>query len=399
MFLDFFYLLRGEGVPCTTSEYLDLLKAMEGLQDSGEHFNAEKFYLLARSCLVKDIKYYDKYDVAFAKAFKDLIESDSKFNQLLSDWLKNAVAKKLSQQRKDNALKIPPANLLKELKKRLEEQKKRHDTGNKWIGTGGTSPFGNSGYNPGGLRIGGQAQNRSAMAVVGERIYQEYRTDETFNLRQIKMALKKLRSLRKQGRPQIEINKSIKKTCDNAGEIDLVFEKDRKNSMKLILLMDVGGSMTPFARNVSKLFSSAHQINHFKQFKYYYFHNVFYDQVYADASFTKPVSVDKLIRKFDSDTRVIIVGDAYMAPYELFQMTGSLREFYFTLDETKQGSNKTGMERIEQWSKHFPKSIWLNPEPARTWQLAPTINAVKSNIKMFGLTVDGLSKAIKFLKT
>lgn len=397
MFLDFFYVLRAEGIPCSTSEYLDLIKAMEGLRDKGESFNSEMFYHLARNCLVKDVKYFDKYDLAFARTFKDVLDISSDFHKLLSDWLQNAVENELSEERKKNALKIPPSDLLKELKKRLEEQKKRHDTGNKWIGTGGTSPFGHSGFNEVGLRIGGQGQNRSAMAVVGERKYQAYRTDEAFNLRQIKLALKKLRNLRKQGRTQIHVPKTIKKTCDNAGEIDLVFEKTRKNNMKLILLMDVGGSMTPFSRDVSKLFSSAHQINHFKKFEYYYFHNIFYDNLYKDSHFSKAVSVESIIKKFDSDTRVIIIGDAYMAPYEMFQMTGSLREFYFTLDDRARGSQKTGIERVEQWSKHFPKTAWLNPENRKVWDLSPTISAVKNQLKMYSLSVDGLEKAIKYL--
>lgn len=399
MFLDFFYTLRAQGIPCSTSEYLDFINALEKINRDRDFLSTDQLYLLGRSCLVKDIKFYDKYDVAFAICFKDVVSENNNLKQLLEDWLKKTVENELSEERKQKALQLPNSELIKELQKRLEEQKERHDTGNKWIGTGGTSPFGHSGFNPAGVRIGGESGNRSALVVAGKREYREYRTDETFNLRQIKLALKKLRSLKKQGRPQLSIEKSIKKTVDNAGEIDLVFEMSRKNNMKLILLMDVGGSMSPFARDVSKLFSSAHQINHFKKFEYYYFHNIFYDHVYTDARFSKAINVDDLIKKFDTETRVIIVGDAYMAPYELFQMTGSMREFYFTLDDRSTGDQRTGMDRVKQWSKHFSKTAWLNPEASRIWDLSPTISAVKGEIKMFSLTVDGLENAIKFLKS
>jgi uncharacterized protein with von Willebrand factor type A (vWA) domain len=397
MFLDFFYTLRDYKVPVSTREYLDLISVLNSYSENNESVSPERFYKVARSVLIKDTKFYDSFDLAYTTCFKDVV-SESDFKDKLNQWLQNAIDKDLSEERKKQAMNLPSEELMKELQKRIDEQKERHDGGNKWIGTGGTSAFGHSGYNENGIRVGGEGQNRKALAVAGRREFKKYRTDEILDVRQIKVALKKLRSLKETGQAKINISKTIDKTCENAGEIEIVETKSRKNNLKLVLLMDVGGSMTPHSRRVSQLFSAAHQTNHFKEFKHFYFHNIFYDDLYetADMNPNEITSFSKLKSKFNADTRFIIVGDAYMAPYELFQMTGSMREFYFNFVKDNKKSNLTGIDRVELIKKMFDKSIWLNPEPKRLWQ-APTISAVKAVIPMFELSVDGITEGIKKL--
>lgn len=397
MFLDFFYTLRAKSVPVSTGEYLDFLKVIEA-SSVDKAINPEQFFNLSRSTLVKDIKFYDSFELAFSECFGNIIQSDDDFRKKLEEWLKKAVEHELSEQRKKDALNILPEDLIEELQKRLEEQKERHDTGNKWVGTGGTSPFGNSGYNPSGIRVGGAGRNKSALAVVGKREYKQYRSDQTLNIRQIKVALKKLRLLKQKGREELNIDKTITKTCENAGDIDLVFTKKRKNNLKVILLMDVGGSMTPHSERVEKLFSAAHQINHFKEFKHFYFHNIFYDDIYKTASmwYDEQYALKDLYKKYDKETRFIIVGDAYMAPYELFQMNGSIREYYQSFNQANDKSNMTALNRLEEFKRKYPKTVWLNPEKKYLWN-EPTIKAIKSIFPMHHLSLEGLDSAIRDL--
>ncbi|MCE9502093.1 MAG: VWA containing CoxE family protein, partial [Leptospira sp.] len=326
------------------------------------------------------------------------ITDDPEFKKKIEEWLNSAIEQELSDERKTNALHIPPEDLMRELEKRLREQKERHDGGNYWIGTGGTSPFGNSGFNPNGIRIGGESGGKSAISIAEERRYADYRTDETLNVRQIKVALKNIRDLRKQGRPDISIPKTIDGTCKNAGDIDIVFEKSRKNNMKLLLLMDVGGSMTPHAERVSKLFSAGHQLNHFKEFHYYYFHNIMYDYVYKDASMRNRISVEYLLNKLKPDTRVIFVGDAYMAPYELMNRPFTYDYVYGRSAKNQKPASepKSGFERLSQLTHFFKYSVWLNPENRKYWN-APTIEMIRKEIPMFFLSVDGLKQGVRKL--
>lgn len=409
MFLDFFYTLRANKVPVSTREYLDLLQVLHKLSLKNEEVTINKFYSLSRSVMIKDLKYYDAFDISFSQCFKNLISDENLFKDQLNEWLQNALNNKLSQDRMEQALKLPPEDLIKELEKRLKEQKERHDGGNHWIGTGGTSPFGHSGYNPAGIRVGGQGKNRSAIAVAGERKFIEYRSDATLDIRQIQVALKKLRVLKSSGRPKLNIEKTIQKTCQQGGEIDLVFSQSRKNNLKLLLLMDVGGSMTPHSVRVEQLFSAAHQVNHFKEFKHFYFHNIFYDKLYltSEMNNAESIEIDKIEKNYNKDTRVIIVGDAYMAPYELMQMTGSMRDFYsyfreydstdLSSKERSSKKSKTGIQRVKEIQQKFPKSVWLNPEPQAVWQSAPTINAIQEIMPMFHLSLDGIQLAINQL--
>ncbi|MCO4754471.1 MAG: VWA domain-containing protein [Bacteriovoracaceae bacterium] len=398
MFLNFFYTLRNNGAPVSTREYLDFLNVAEQLKDSSEPMSLEKLYSIARTCLIKDVKHFDAYDISFAQCFSNL-SSDEDFKSKLMQWLENAKQTELDEQRKLNALDLASEELLKELKDRLKTQKERHDGGNHWVGTGGTSAFGHSCYNPNGVRVGGQSGQRSALAVAGERKFKEYRHDESLDIRNIQVALKKLRDLKKTGRKTLDIDRTVKRTCENMGEIEVVQSSKRKNNLRLILLMDVGGSMTEHSQRVEKLFSAAHQVNHFKSFEAYYFHNVMYDCVYSSASLNprSAVPIEKLISKFNSEARLIVVGDAYMAPYELFQMTASMRDFYWSLRENPKASSMTGIERVHQLKKAFPKSVWLNPEPKSLWS-APTIKSIKEQFSMHELTLDGIDGAVRNLR-
>lgn len=395
MFLNFFYTLRNNGAPVSTREFLDFLKVIQDLGSENSSVSLEDLYSIARTCLIKDVKYFDAYDLSFAQCFKEL-SSDEDFKSKLMSWLEQAKKAELDEQRKKDAMNLPSEELLKELQERRKTQKERHDGGNHWVGTGGTSAFGHSGYNPAGIRVGGSSGQKSALAVAGERKFKEYRHDEKLDVRNIQVALKKLRDLKSTGKKELDINKSIDKTCENMGEVEIVHTSKRKNNLRLILMMDVGGSMTEHSMRVEKLFSAAHQVNHFKSFDAYYFHNVMYDKVYTDASlrYDKSLSLDSLSKKFSKDTRLIIVGDAYMAPYELFQMTGSMRDFYWSFRENPKASNFTGLDRVKQLNSMFLKSVWLNPEPTSLWS-SPTISAIKSIFPMRELTIEGISRAVR----
>lgn len=394
MFESLFYKLRSRRVPVSTTELLDLMKAISGYSETTGVLTMREFYSIARSCLVKDIKFYDDYDIVFADVFGGLGVGDDEFRSLLESWLQKSAGLPLTEEKKRNAPLMDIEELFEELKKRLEEQKEKHDGGNHWVGTSGTSPFGNSGFNPNGVRIGGESLGRTAIQVFADRKYREYRTDESLNVRQIKVALKKLKDLRKQGRPEFSIEKTIQKTCENGGDLDLVFAPSRKNQLKLMLLMDVGGSMTPHAERVSKLFSAAHQLNHFKEFHYYYFHNIVYDYVYQDAGFTRKLSLDRLTKKISRDTKVIFVGDAAMNPYELFGASGRYYSYYFKDQDIPK--SRSGIEALLFLLDYYKSSIWLNPDDPRYWG-ATTCEAIADRVSMFFLSVDGLTRGVREL--
>jgi uncharacterized protein len=403
VFLLFFQTLKNRGIPVSLQELFDLYRVLEELTKSGEALTPKRFFTIARLTLVKDLKYYDDFELAFALCFEGQL-NDQDFKARLEDWLKNALERELSQQQKDNALKLPPEELLRELEKRLQTQKEQHHGGNHWIGTGGTSAFGHSGFNPQGVRIGGQGKNRSALAVIGERRYREYRSDEALSTRNIKLALKGLRQLKRQGPLEFDLKKTIEVTCKNAGEIELMTTHGRKNSLKVLLLLDVGGSMTPYARRVEQLFSAFHQLHHFKEFKSLYFHNIFYDHLYSGAALTldRSVLITDIMRRYDRETRVFILGDAAMAPFEFFQMSGLLRHAYDYYGRhhgypLTQEQSRTGQESLQKWLDHFPHTVWLNPDPKDSWAYTSTTAAIHEMTPMFPLTLHGLKKATQQL--
>lgn len=397
MFIDFFYRLKLKKIPVSTSELVDLLKAVEFFSKENGFLIIAEFYRIARDCLVKEIKYYDEFDICFAECFKSQISSSNEISNLIDEWLKKAIEKELSEEQKNIASKLSEDDVLQKLLERLKEQKERHDGGNKWVGTKGTSPFGNSGFNPNGIRIGGGSGAGTAFDSIDERNYKAYRTDESLNVRQIKLALKKLKTLKKEGRPEISINKTIDATCKNSGDIEIIFERSRKNKLKLLLLMDVGGSMSPHAERVSKLFSAAHQINHFQNFDYYYFHNMIYDSVYKDANFQIKLSLKDFYKKHPRDTKVIFVGDASMHSYEFFQKTGMFDYYGYKFLKNKENKDiKTGEQRLLELKEYFTSCIWLNPDPKKYWR-HETVEPISDIVPMFFLSLDGLEDGIREL--
>lgn len=395
MFIYFFYYLRKKGIPVSTIEFLDFIKVLDTITYQESYLTIDQLYRIGRSCLVKDIKFYDFYDIAFGEIFGSITNGKNiNWNQIY-EWLENAKKHALDSEKIQNAPYYETQKLFEELEKRIREQKERHEGGDTWIGTNGTSPYGNCGYNQQGIRIGGVSQNRTAIAVWSQRNYRPYRTDEVLDIRKLQIALRYLRIFKKEGNPELNIPKTIQKTAENSGDIELVMEKARKNNLKLALIMDIGGSMTPHTKRVSLLFSAANKIQHFREFYTFYFHNIFTKELYYDPYFKKPIPLKQFTQKLRKDTRLIFVGDAWMAPYELFHQPYN-PYFYRGEHSPSYYQNFTGMEALQFIRKNFPYSVWLNPEPYRLWG-EPTIEAISSVIPMYYLSLDGIRKAIQHL--
>jgi len=386
VFLDFFYNLRSHGVPATTHNWLSLLDALrQGLHED----SLDGFYQVARCLLVSNESEYDAFDQAFLETFRG-VETDAR--ELLAEidaWL--ADPHKLAYI--DPALRAALETMdLEELRRqlldRLARQKERHDGGSHWIGTGGTSPFGQGGYHPSGIRIGGHGGGRSALAVADARRFHEYRRDLVLDTRQMAAALRRLRRMGRSGlEEELDLDETIDQTARNCGDLEIVMRPPRKNDLRVLLLMDVGGSMDPHARVVSQLFSAASQGGGFKEFRYYYFHNCVYGKVYEDARFYNPVPTTELLRTLEPTWRLILVGDAYMHPGELMMSTGSLWE-------NQRGP--MGYTWLARLAARFPRAAWLNPEPERIWG-APTISEIRRLFAMFPLSLDGLDKMVEHL--
>ncbi|MFC2065555.1 VWA domain-containing protein [Chloroflexota bacterium] len=385
MFTDFFYILRKHKLPVSVTEWMTLMEALAG----GYINSLDDFYSLARAILVKSESYFDHYDVAFQEYFTG-IETPAEILEQVLDWLKNPLERlPLSEEERAKFDQMKFDELLKELEKRLKEQNEQHDGGGYWVGRGGYSPFGHSGYHPAGIRIGGQGGGRGAMQIAAERHFQNYRSDLTLDTRQIRVALRGLRQLTRIGEEdQLNLEETIQATADNAGELEFIWERSRRNAVKVLLLMDVGGSMEPYAQLCSQLFSAAHSSNHFKDLQYYYFHNCIYDNLYKDIERYETVSTDHLLSILEQDYKVLLVGDARMAPYELAERWGAID--YYERNEIP------GIVRLQRIYEHFTHAVWLNPEEPRYW-IHPTIRAVGKIFPMFPLTLDGLGEAVKKL--
>ncbi|MFC1994446.1 VWA domain-containing protein [Chloroflexota bacterium] len=291
MFTDFFYLLKKRKIPVSVTEWMTLMDAL----GKGCITTLDEFYYLARAILVKSEAYFDHYDVAFQEYFNG-VEAPTEISEEIWDWLKDPL-NRLSLTAEEQAMfdNMDFEELIKELEKRLEEQTEQHDGGNYWVGRGGTSPFGHSGRHPAGIRIGGQSGGRHAVQIAQERRFRNYRNDLTLDVRQMKIALKGLRQLTRIGlEDELDLENTIEATANNAGDIDLIWQKSRKNAVKVLLLMDVGGSMEPFALLCSQLFSAAHSSSHFKDFRYYYFHNCPYDNIYQDVERQEAINTNHL---------------------------------------------------------------------------------------------------------
>lgn len=387
MFLDFFYNLRLHKVPVTTHNWLALMQAVaDGLHGD----NLEGFYQVARCLVVSSESDYDAYDQAFAESFRGAATDLSTILESLDDWLRDP--KKLEYLDPALAAAIQELGideLRRQLQERLAEQKKRHEGGNRWIGTGGTSPFGQGGMNPAGIRVGGAGGGRSALAVADARRFAAYRRDLVLDTRQIAAALRKLRTMARKGvDEELDIDETVDATARNCGDLEVMMRPPRKNDVRVVLMMDVGGSMDPFARLCSRLFSAAHNSGGFRELKSFYFHNCVYGRVYEDAAFTKPVSTQDLMRKYDRSWRLIMVGDAYMHPGELMMSTSNW------WDGRAGPVGITWLAKLADW---FSKCAWLNPEHPDIWD-APTITEIRRVFPMFPLTLEGLSEMVDALR-
>ena len=389
MFIDFFLTLKKHKVPCSLRELLDLIALLK----IGVIFaNVDDFYNLAKIAMVKDEIHYDKYDNAFAEYFKG-IESVDIFDQILpEDWLRKEFEKHLSQEEKDQLKSLGGLEqLMKTLKERLEEQKKRHAGGNKWIGTGGTSPFGAYGYNPEGIRVGQEKnRNNSAVKVWDKREFKNFDQDRELGTRNIKLALKKLRKFARTGASEkLDIHTTISSTARNGGLLDVHMEPERHNAVKVLMFFDIGGSMDDYIHTCEELFSAAH--TEFKHLKFFYFHNCLYDKVWQDNNrrYHETIDLEEIIRTFGADYKVIFVGDATMGPYEIVAPGGSVEHW----------NEKPGADYMNRVLSHFNKAAWLNPQPESHWPYHHSISIIQQlvNNKMYPLTVDGIGRAIKEL--
>jgi len=385
MFTDFFYTLKRRKVPVSITEWMALMEALS----KGYISTLDDFYYLARAILVKSEVYYDQYDVAFQECFQG-IEAPAEISEQVLDWLKDPINRDLLTQEERALLdSMDLDELLKEFEERLREQTEQHDGGGYWIGRGGTSPFGHSGRHPSGIRIGGSSGGRSAIKIAQERRFRNYRSDLTLDVRQIKMALRGLRQLNRIGpEDELDLEKTIDATSRNAGEIELLWRRSRKNAVKMLLLMDVGGSMDPFAHMCSQLFSAAHSSSHFKDFQSFYFHNCIYDTVYRDMERRDAAGADHILRTLEPDYKVILVGDACMASSELISRHGAIS--YHERNQT------AGVARLKQIAEHFTHCVWLNPEKLEYWN-HPTVIMIGKLFPMFELTLDGLGQAVRKL--
>jgi uncharacterized protein with von Willebrand factor type A (vWA) domain len=385
MFTSFFYTLRERKVPVSITEWMTLMEALS----RGYISSLNDFYYLARAILVKSEAYFDHYDVAFQEYFKG-IKGPPQISEEILNWLKDPL-NRLLQTEEERALldSMDLDELLEELEKRLREQTEQHDGGDYWIGRAGTSPFGHSGQHPSGFRIGGGGGGRSAIQIAEQRQFRNYRHDVTLDIRQIEVALKGLRQFKRTGpEDELDLDKTIDATAKNAGDIEMIWRRSRKNKVKLLLLMDVGGSMDPFAHLCSLLFSAAHRSTHFKDFQYFYFHNCIYDYVYKEIERREAITIDHLLQNTEPDYKLILVGDAWMAPSELNSVYGAI--YYY------ERNHKPGIVRLKQIADHFSHCVWLNPESTTYWN-EPTVMMVRKIFPMFELTIEGMQQAVKKL--
>ncbi|MCP4675199.1 MAG: VWA domain-containing protein [Deltaproteobacteria bacterium] len=387
LFLSFFYHLRSRGLKVTPTQWLTLMEALcKGLHGS----SLTGFYSLSRALFVKDESELDDFDMAFAQHFKGVEGAAAAIEDEVWDWLENPIAPhEIDPEWQKLLEEIDVEALREELERRLKEQDERHDGGNRWVGTGGTSPFGHSGFHPGGIRVGGEGRLGSAVQVAAERRYREHRRDLVLDTRQFGMALKKLRALERVGPAEdLDVEATVDSTAREGGELELVFEAPRENNLSLLLAMDVGGSMDPFRRLTSLLFSAAHNSNHFKRFEHVFFHNCVYDTVYEDSYFTEPVPLHDLFRRFDRETRLILVGDAYMYPGELTQRFGAVH--------WNDRNEKPGLYYLKQLTDHFKRVAWLNPFEEKWWG-SPSTRIIRQLFDMYPLTVGGVEALAKDL--
>jgi uncharacterized protein len=388
MFVPFLYRLRQYGVPVGTQEALALAKAMAfGLHDS----SLDGFYYTARALLVHDEGHLDAFDQAFLAEFRGIEGKHIQLKEELLQWLKDAKLRPqdLSEEERKLLEQLDVEELKRLFEERMNEQKERHDRGNRWIGTAGTSPFGRQGEANEGVRAGGAGGNRSAVQVADARKYRPYRSDLALDVRQLEMALRRLRMFHREGgEEELDLDGTIDKTAQNAGELEVVVRPELRPNTRVILMMDVGGSMDPYVDLMGRLFSATKKATHWKELRTYYFHNCVYGRVYKTERFDDPVWIQDLLHECGRHYKLIMVGDALMAPYELMRQGGAI------------GLNDTnalpGIAWLTMLQQHFKSSVWLNPEPPTYWE-GNTISAVRHVFEMFPLTLEGLTHSMQHL--
>ena len=390
MLFDFFSTVRKSGVPASVKEFLTLLEA---LQKGVVFADIDDFYVLARVCLVKDEAYFDRFDLAFASYFKGVAAiPDDLVREIPADWLRSLGQRVLTDEEKAQIEALGGwEKLMETLRERLEEQKGRHQGGSKWIGTGGTSPFGADGFNPEGIRIGQKGgRNRRAVKVWDRREYRDYDTDRELGVRNIKLALRRLRRFARQGAPEVlDLPDTIRSTARNAGWLDLKIVPELHNAVKVLLFLDVGGTMDDHIQSVEELFSAAR--TEFKNLEHYYFHNCVYESVWKDnrRRHGERIPTVDVMRKYGHDYKLIFVGDAAMSPYELEQAGGSVEHW----------NDEPGRVWLERLLRAYPRAVWLNPVPQDQWGWTISTENVRRIMdgRMHPVTLAGLEGAMKAL--
>ena len=390
MLVKFFFLLRKTGVPVSITELLTLLEALKsGLGD----LSAERFYYLARTCLVKDERFYDRYDRAFAAHFKGVEDAFEMLQkQLPADWLEKMAVRDFTDEEKAQIEAMGGwEKLMETLKKRLEEQKERHQGGNKWIGAAGTSPYGAYGFNPEGVRIGQDGgRNRSAVKVWDRREFANLDDKVELGTRNIKIALRRLRKFARRGVPdELALADTIDATARSGGWLDIKMQAERRNVIKILLLLDIGGSMDDHVKTCEELFSAAR--SEFKHLEHYYFHNFVYEALWRDnrRRFNEHVGTTEVIRTYGPDYKLILVGDATMSPYEITHAGGSVEHW----------NPEPGAVWLDRLMKHYPKFAWINPQPQSRWRQTASIDMTREMLegRMYPLTLAGLDDVIDAL--
>jgi uncharacterized protein with von Willebrand factor type A (vWA) domain len=391
MFLDFFLLLKNHGLPVTMQEYLRLL---EGLDKELGSYSVENFYYLCRSVMIKHEQHLDKFDQLFGHYFEGMeYIPEPDIENIPEDWLRQNWERFFSEEEKQAIDAMGGIDkLMERFRELMNEQTDRHEGGNKWIGTKGASPFGAYGYNPEGFRIGqNESRNRRATKVWDKREFRNLSDDVELDTRNLKLALKRLRIFTREGpEEEIDLDSTINKTTKNGGILELEMAPSKQNRVKVLLFLDVGGSMDDHIDICTRLFSAAR--HEFKHMDYYYFHNCLYSSVWKDSRrrFSENIPTFDVLHRFNPDYKVIFVGDATMSPYEIISPGGSVEHF----------NHEAGITWLERVKEHFPDMIWLNPQPREVWDFYPSIQMIREFMddRMFPLTIGGLTDAMKYLK-
>ena len=386
MLTNLFYTLKAHGVPVSIREQLDLLAALDANLVLGD---SEEFYYLARLILVKDEKHFDKYDKGFHAFMNGLESVDGMVEALIpDDWLRQEFTKQLSDEDKAKVKSLGGLEeLIKQFKERLEEQKERHAGGSKWVGTGGTSPFGHGGYNPAGIRVGGEGRNRSAVKVWEKRDFKNLDDSTDLSPRNLKVALRRLRQFAREGAADtLDLDGTIRSTANNAGLLDIKMEAERHNAVKVLLFFDVGGSMDDYIKLCETLFTAAR--SEFKHLEYFYFHNCLYESVWQDNNRrqNQRILVQDVLNRYGKDYKVIFVGDAAMSPWEIMAPGGSVEHY----------NEETGQVCLQRLINNFDKTVWINPTQLEHWEFTESIGMIRQIVedKMYPLTAKGLEEAM-----